>query len=329
MIKSYKVRDIEIKNGLVLAPMSGVTSRPFRRLIKELNGDNVGLLVTEFISVEALTRKVQRSIEMMRYSEIERPFCIQIFGHDISRMVTAAQMVEDAGADIVDINCGCPAPKVVRKGGGCNLMREPDHLAAIIRAVRGSVKIPLTIKIRSGWDEPSKNALEIAKIAEGEGVDALAIHARTRTQLYRGLADWNLVAEVANSIKIPVLGSGDVTDNQSACERYRYGISGIYIGRGAISNPFVFNDIILNKKTALKENPTLAIKVLNRYIELLLEDFSPIGAVGKIKQIVSQMAKGFEWRKKICIATTLDEIIEILKIAEEEAHSFKSLELAA
>lgn len=318
MFQSYKVKNIEIKNGLVLAPMSGVTTRPFRRLIKEHNRDAVGLVVTEFISVEALTRKVQKSLAMMHYSEEERPFCVQIFGHDIARMIEAAKMVQDAGADIVDINSGCPAPKVVRKGGGCNLMREPEHLKLLLRGVRKAVDIPLTIKIRSGWDENSKNAIEIARIAEGEGVDALAIHARSRTQLYRGLADWNLVAEVAEKLSIPVLGSGDVTDTESAAARYKFGIAGIYIGRAAMSNPFVFSDILNQTKRDLKKEPGLVLRILRRYIELLLEDFTPFGAVGKVKQLASQMCKGYEWRKSICLASSLEQIESILTEQEDQ-----------
>lgn len=326
MIEGYRVKNIEIKPGLVLAPMSGVTARPFRRLIKELNGDAVGLLVTEFISVEALTRQVERSIKMMRRGEIERPFSIQIFGYDIDRMVQAAQMAEAAGADIVDINSGCPAPKVVRKGGGCHLMREPEHTKNLLRAVRAKVNVPLTMKIRSGWDESNKNAPEIAKIVEGEGLDALAIHGRTRTQMYRGDADWGLVEKVAHLIKIPVLGSGDVVDRASADARFKLGISGILIGRGALNNPFVFRDIVNNTHTQLRDTPELALTILERYRELLLEDFPPIGAIGKLKQLSSQMCRGIRWRKELCMASSLQMMSDIIKREKDALNGVSSIE---
>ena len=313
MIAGYSVKNLSIKPGLVLAPMSGVTARPFRRLIKELNGDAVGLVVTEFISVEALTRRVNRSLDMMRFSEMERPFSIQIFGYDIERMCEAARMAEDAGAQIVDINSGCPAPKVVRKGGGCNLMREPEHTRNLIKAVRSAVKGPLTMKIRSGWDDNTKNALEIAKIVEGEGLDALAIHGRTRAQMYRGDADWDLVSQIAQSINIPVLGSGDVIDRASADARFKLGIRGILIGRGALMNPFVFKDIVNNTHTNIRTMPEVALNIIDRYQELLLEDFNALGAIGKLKQLTSQMCRGLPWRKDICMASNLQMINDVIK----------------
>src|SRR3989338_8805388 len=170
MFQSYFVIDVEVRNGLVLSPMSGVTCRAYRRLIKELNPDAVGLVVTEFVWVEALTRRVERTLQMIRFGASERPMAIQIFGYDVERMRDGALMAQDFGADIVDVNCGCPAPKVVKKGGGCELMRQPLHLARILKSVRRAVSVPLTVKIRSGWDETSKNAIEIARIAEREGV---------------------------------------------------------------------------------------------------------------------------------------------------------------
>ena len=325
MISGYSLKNLNIAPGLVLAPMSGVTARPFRQLIKELNPNSVGLVVTEFISVEALTRKVPKSILMMKFTEMERPFGIQIFGYDISRMTEAALMAQDTGADIVDINSGCPAPKVVRKGGGCNLMREPEHFRKLLTAMRQVVRTPLTVKIRSGWDENTKNALEIAKIVEGEGADALAIHGRARTQMYRGDADWNLVGEVANAIKIPVLGSGDVTDRASADKRFRLGISGLMIGRGALQNPFVFNDILSGSRTEISKNPELALSILSRYRDLLLEDFSPNGAIGKLKQLASQMCRGLQWRREFCMAGSLEEMETIIMKTRESLQQNSAL----
>lgn len=319
MITPYKVRNIEVSPGLVLSPMSGVTTRPFRRLIKLLNPGSVGLTVSEFVSVEGMTRGSKRTLEMMKFSSDERPYCVQIFGYDVDRMRDAALMVQDIGADIVDINCGCPAPKVVKRGGGCELMRQPDHLKEIIRAVRQAVSIPVTLKIRAGWDESSRNALEVARMAEGEGIEALAIHARTRSQLYRGLADWSLTEAVANILTIPVMGSGDVTDVASARERLRGRVAGLFIGRAAIWNPFVFKEIHTGEVTDLRTNQGLMVDVLLRYVELLQEDFQPSSCAGKLKQLASQMARGALWRKHLLTLHTLEQQLSLLEAVKSGA----------
>lgn len=313
MVKPYKIGSIDIKPGLVLSPMSGVTTRPFRRLIKELNPGAVGLVVSEFVSVEGMTRGSQRTLEMMRFSEEERPYCVQIFGYDVTRMTEAALMVQDIGADIVDINCGCPAPKVVKRGGGCELMRQPDHLKDIVRSVRKAVSIPLTIKIRAGWDEDSRNAFEIARMAEGEGVQALTIHGRTRAQLYRGIADWDLVEQVADVLSIPVLGSGDVVCKDTATARLRGKVAGLFIGRAAMWNPFIFSEILNNEDSRLKGNFDLMLDVLFRYIELLREDFQESSCGGKFKQLASQMCRGALWRKPLLTMNKIGEHEEFLR----------------
>lgn len=309
---SYSIRNISVSPGLVLAPMSGVTTLAFRRLIKELNPGCVGLVMSEFISVEALTRNVKRSTDMMRSHPSERPYAVQIFGYDIERMSNAAKIVEASGADILDINCGCPAPKVVRKGGGCELMRQPQHLAKIIAAVKKSITIPLTMKIRSGWDSDSINAVEVAKIAESEGVEALAVHGRTRAQLYRGDADWGIVGEVARAIKIPVLGSGDVVDLNSARARLESGVSGLYIGRAAIVRPFVFSEITRGQTIPIKGDSLKIISILERYTELLMEEFNEKACIGKLKQLVSQFCRGVSWRKELLVALSFKEQRDIL-----------------
>ncbi|MBX7144730.1 MAG: tRNA-dihydrouridine synthase family protein [Oligoflexia bacterium] len=313
MDRSYQLRHLSIAPALVLAPMSGVTCSPFRRLIKELNPGHVGLVVSEFISVEGLTRQSQRSRDMMRFHENERPYGVQIFGYDVDRMRDAALMVQDCGADLVDINCGCPAPKVVKRGGGCELMRQPEHLQKIIAAVRKAVSIPLTLKMRSGWCEESQNALEIARMCEQEGVEALAIHGRTRAQLYRGLADWSVVERIAEQVSIPVLGSGDVCDRASAETRLRGKIAGLFIGRAAMENPFVFSVVRGQAVPDLRRSPALVLNVLWRYIELLREEFPDRAVVGRFKQLVTQMCRGYDWRKDICRASTLAEQLDIIQ----------------
>jgi tRNA-dihydrouridine synthase B len=319
-IPDFSIRHLKVSPGLVLAPMSGVTCSAFRRLIRELNPGAVGLLVSEFISVEGMTREGRRSLEMMRFAEVERPFGIQIFGYDAQRMRDAAVMVEQAGADLVDINCGCPAPKVVKRGGGCELMRQPDHLASILREVRAAVSIPVTLKMRSGWDEGSKNALQIAHIAEAEGVDALTVHGRTRSALYRGMADYEIVKQVVDAVRIPVCGSGDVRDAASASERLATGVAGLYVGRAAITNPLVFGEIVSGQSCDLRLHPELMARILLRYRDLLLERGSPPTAVvGRLKQLASQMAKQFAWSKTVCRAQTLDEQDDILAQVQHQS----------
>jgi tRNA-dihydrouridine synthase B len=307
VIKPYQIRHIQVNPGLVLSPMSGVTTRPFRRLIKELNPGAVGLVVSEFVSVEGMTRGSQRTLEMMKFSEMERPYCVQIFGYDLDRMRDAALMVQDIGADVVDINCGCPAPKVVKRGGGCELMRQPDHLQKIIQEVKRAISIPLTIKIRAGWDEGSRNAKDIARMAQEEGVEAVAIHGRTRSQLYRGEADWDLVQEIAEELTIPVLGSGDVVCRKTAEDRLRGKVAGLFIGRASMTNPFVFSEIAEDKPSRLKGNFDLMLDVLFRYIELLREDFQESSCGGKFKQLASQMCRGAPWRKQLLTLNSIKD----------------------
>lgn len=322
MLTGYSIRNIQVAPGLVLAPMSGVTSRPFRRLLKRLNPSSIGLVISEFVSVEGMTRGSRRTLEMMRFSEEERPYGVQIFGYDIQRMSDAARMVEDLGVDFLDINCGCPAPKVVKRGGGCELMRQPEHLAKILAGVKGAITIPLTMKFRSGWDEDSKNAIEIAKLAESEGVEAIAVHGRTRAQLYRGEADWGVVEAVADAVSIPVCGSGDVVCAESAQKRIRGKISGIFIGRASMSNPLVFSQITepLNSSAETCAVPKLESRmpqekmkdILLQYAQLLGEDFQDRTSAGKLKQLASQMCRGAVWRKNLLGMGSLQEQVNFL-----------------
>jgi len=190
--------------------MAGVTDYTFRRLIKRRGG--VGLVVSEFISVEGITRGNMRTHRMMKFLPEEQPLSIQIFGYDDERMVAAAEIIEESGADIVDINCGCPAKKVVNGGGGSSLLRDLPQLEKILRRIRKAVSIPVTMKIRTGWDESSINAVEVARIIEDCGANMVAIHGRTRQQGYSGRANWDVIASVKRAVSIPVIGCGDITD---------------------------------------------------------------------------------------------------------------------
>ncbi|MBL7662926.1 tRNA dihydrouridine synthase DusB [bacterium] len=316
----FNIEKIKISPGLVLAPMSGVTNSAFRRLIKLENPKTVGLVVTEFISIEGLTRQNLKSLNMMKYAEWERPISIQIFGSDLERMVEAAKMVEDAGADILDINSGCPVPRVVKRGGGCELMRQPEHLGKMLAAVKQAIKIPLTLKCRTGWDEKHRNVFEIAKIAEDSGVAMLAVHGRTRVQLYRGEADWQVIEQVANTVKIPVIGSGDVTSAGFAQQVFKNNIAGLMIGRGALQNPWIFNELVEGPADTKQAIPEL-VRVIKRYTELLKEDFPDKAIIGKLKQLATQAIREFrgaqELRKALCLTPNLQLFLETLGRAEE------------
>ena len=294
-IKPFKIRDVEISPPLVLSPMAGVTDISFRRLLKQRGG--IGLTVSEFISVEGLTRNNPKSKRQMRFYENERPFAVQIFGGRVERMRMAAEMAEEIGADILDINCGCPAPKVVKHGGGSALLRDLPRLETILKELKKTIKIPLTIKIRAGYSDSTINAVDTAKLAEDCGVEHIALHGRTKEQGYRGLANWDLVRAVKEVVKVPVSGSGDVTTIQQTFDRFREtGCDGVLIGRGAMANPWIFRqieDVMCGREPF---QPTLEDKraLLLEYFEMLQQDMPKIAAMGRMKQLAGQFTRGLQ-----------------------------------
>ena len=334
MSTEFSIADrVPIRPNLILAPMAGVTDSPFRRLIKELGG--VGLIVTEFISVEGLTRGNLKTHRMLRFVPEERPLSIQIFGYDVERMRVAAECVEEAGADILDVNCGCPAKRVVRGGGGSNLLKDLPQLEKILRTIRRSISIPMTVKIRTGWNEELINCVEVAKLIEDCGGQMVAIHGRTKEQGYKGWADWNRIAEVKRHVGIPVVGSGDVVTPEQALGRLaETGVDGVMIGRGAIANPFIFREARALQEGRPVAPPTLDEKyaVVLRYNELIRDAMPEKAIAGKLKQLCNYFTKGLpggaEFRQSLLRAPSAGELLERLdayfrddRVREAAAHA--------
>ena len=220
-----------------VAPMAGMTDTAFRRLVKRHGG--CGLVVTEMVSSEGLVRGIDRTLEYAEYTEEERPVSIQIFGGDPQKMADAAQIVEGMGADIVDINMGCPVPKISKHNAGCSLMRDPQHAAAVVGAMARAVSIPVTVKMRAGWNDDERNAPLLARMVEDAGAAAVTVHGRTAKQAYTGSSDWNLIADVAGRLSIPVFGSGDCVEPEHVIDRLRQGPEGVLVGRGVLRNPWI------------------------------------------------------------------------------------------
>jgi tRNA-dihydrouridine synthase B len=310
---SYKVRDLEICPATILAPMAGVTDTLFRRVIRGLGG--CGLLMTEFTSSEGITRSARKTHRYLYFQEDEHPITAQLFGASPKVMAEAARMVEDLGYDAVDINLGCPAKKVV-KCGGSGLLRELSLLREIFEAVRAAVKIPLTIKLRAGWDENSIVALDVVRMAEDVGVEAAAIHPRTRMQGYAGKADWTIIAAAKQAVKIPIIGNGDVQCPEDAARMVRETkCDAVMIGRAAATNPWIFLQMQQFQQKGSYTTPSEEDRhrLLSGYYKQILEAKLPDG-VGKMKQFACWfthgVGNGSELRRIVHTARTPVEVVD-------------------
>src|SRR6267142_7021237 len=264
-----KIGSVSLPSPFAVAPMAGMTDTAFRRLVKRHGG--CGLVVTEMLSAEGLVRGIDRTLEYADYTEEERPISIQIFGGDPSKMAEAAQIVESMGADIVDVNMGCPVPKIAKHNAGCSLMREPEHAARVIAAMSKAVRIPVTVKMRAGWNDDERNAPTLAKLMQDAGAAAVAVHGRTAAQSYSGSADWDLVAQIADDLTIPVFGSGDCLDPEQIIDKMRSGVQGVLVGRGVLRNPWILAQAADLAAGRLSRDVTLEDRgrFLLDYIELL------------------------------------------------------------
>ena len=260
-----KIRDLQLPSPFAIAPMAGMTDTAFRRLVKRQGG--CGLVVSEMVSSEGLVRGIDRTLEYAEYTEEERPVSIQIFGGDPEKMADAAQIIEQLGANVVDVNMGCPVPKIAKHHAGCSLMRQPEHAASVIAAMTRKVRIPVTVKMRAGWNDEQRNAGELARLVQDAGASAIAVHGRTAAQSYSGSSDWDFISRVAESVHIPVFGSGDVIEPEQAIERLRTtAVSGVLVGRGVLRNPW-----ILSQAQALSEGRTPTPVTLEQRGQFLLD----------------------------------------------------------
>ncbi len=307
------IRDKRMSPATVLAPMAGVTDTVFRRMIRGLGG--CGLIMTEFTSAECVARHSNRSSRYLFFEPDEHPITGQLFGADPDVMARAAATVEELGFDIVDVNLGCPAKKVV-KCGGSGLLRDLKSLEQVLRAVRSAVQIPMTIKIRAGWDESSIVAVEVARLAEQIGVEGIAVHPRTRMQGYAGRADWNVIREVKQAVLMPVIGNGDINSPEDAEQMLREtGCDAVMIGRAASNNPWIFRQINQFAETGSYDQPSEwdRYQLLSSYFRSLAETEWP-DATGRMKQFACYFTHGVrngsELRRNVHTARTPGEILD-------------------
>jgi tRNA-dihydrouridine synthase B len=308
-----KIRDLVIRPATLLAPMAGVTDTVFRRVIRGLGG--CGLIMTEFTSAEAVTRSAAKSLRYLYYDEDEHPIAAQLFGAKPEVMAAAAALVEDLGFDQVDINLGCPAKKVV-KCGGSGLLRDLHQLESVLGAVRAAVNIPLTIKMRSGWDESNIVAVEVARMAETAGIEAIAVHPRTRLQGYSGQADWSVIARVKQAVKIPVVGNGDIRVPEDAVRMISETCcDAVMIGRTAATNPWIFCQMEQYAESGRYDEPSEADRyhLLSGYFRSLIAAELP-DAIGKMKQFACWFTHGVrnggELRHQVHSSRTPAEVLD-------------------
>lgn len=314
----FKIGNVEIKNRIVLAPMAGICNSAFRKIIKEMG---VGLIYAEMVSDKALVYASKKTEDMLYMEECERPIAQQIFGSDKETFVEAAKLVyEKMHPDIIDINMGCPVPKVaIKSQAGSSLLKNPEKVKEIVEAVVASVPIPVTVKIRSGWDEKSINATKIAKVVESAGASAITIHGRTRSQGYSGSVNYEIIKAVKQAVSIPVIGNGDIIDIESAKKMFATGVDAIMIGRGVLGNPWLIrelvsyfeNGIILDKPTN-QERLEMCFHHLEYLNKIKCEKVTVLEMRSHIAWYLKGLPDSIDTKNKCFKATTIEELKEIL-----------------
>lgn len=323
--------NIELSAPLALAPMAGITDLPFRLICRRLG---CGMTVSEMVSAKGLLYKNVKTTEMLRIDDGERPTAIQLFGSVPAELAEAARMVEASGADMIDFNMGCPVPKIVNNGEGSALMKNPQLAHDILAAMVKAVKIPVTVKFRAGWDDNNRNAVEIARAVEAAGVSAVAVHGRTRQQFYEGKADWSIIADVKQAVKVPVFGNGDiftVADGLRMLEQT--GCDGLMIGRGADGNPWLFTALAAALRgEPLPQPPSLKERLAQaaEHLEMLIAYKNEVVAVKEMRRHISAYLKGMphaaEFRGRFHKVDTQEQFSELLAEYSECAHHYYETE---
>ena len=316
MLKEVRIGNISVKIPIGLAPMAGVTDLTFRKICKEMGA---GLLCTEMVSAKAIVYKNRNTEVLYRTEDCERPAAVQLFGNDPQFLADAIRMIEEEPFDIVDLNMGCPVPKVVKNREGSALMTDPDRVGQIVEAMVKAGKKPVTVKMRSGFDGDHKNAAEIAKIAESAGASAVAVHARTREQFYSGSADWSMIRKVREAVNIPVFGNGDIKDGPSAERMIREtGCDGILIGRAAMGNPWIFRNVLCylenGEEPAKPSKEEIFAMIIRHAREVSAEKGEYIG-IREMRSHAAWYIHGFpkaaELRRKINTVSDLESLIRL------------------
>lgn len=308
--ETFKIKNLTLPHRLILAPMCGITLKPFRKICKE-NG--AGLVFNQMVSAKALVMSDHKSFKLMSFDEIERPIGLQVFGNDAGTLAEASKIIEDQGPDVIDLNLGCPAKKIVNDGGGSALLQDEIKLAEILRKMRKAIQGIFTIKIRAGWDEKSKNAFNVAKMAEEEGVDAIAIHARTRSQGYSGHSDWDFIRELKSRTTLPVIGNGDVKCASDAWRMLKEtDCDAVMTGRGAFEQPWIFRNFITQEKW--EPNPLERKEMILKQYEYAMDYHGKESGMKMMRKHICSFTKGMrnggEFRNKVVRSNDLDEIFE-------------------
>ena len=312
-----KIGNVNLKNNVFLAPMAGITDLPFRLICKE---NNAGLVYTEMVSAKALLYNDSKTKLLLKTSDEERPLAVQIFGSDLESIAYASKYVS-AFADIVDINMGCPAPKVVKNGDGSKLLLNLELVRQIVETAVKNSKVPVTVKIRTGWDSENIVAIEAAKIIEKAGASAITVHGRTRSQYYSGNADWDIIKQVKENVSIPVIGNGDITSKEIAKKALeKSNVDAIMIGRGALGNPWIFRETVeyLNTgKITSKPDKQERLNTIIKHIKLEVENKGEVIAIKEMRKHISAYTKSLKdssnFRAKINTLNTEKEVIQELR----------------